>query len=331
MRAFLARGAAAAAAAASASALAACAGVPASGRKVSASDALMSPATLPKGAEEPGRAAAAVADVAGMCACGSASRRAFDETAEEYDDLVGREELFMGLRLLRWWLLRGASGDVLEVACGTARNLPHYGQGVASLTMMDASDGMLGEARRKARELVQRGGRLKQVTLVRGSAEALPLETGAYDCVVDTFGLCSMDDPVGALLEMQRVCRPGGKVRRRRQRGADGGGSGTDGGGSGTAAAGSDVLCWVSGHQSADPPAPAAGSGSRAPVTALTSSPGRARCRPHRLAPAPSPRRSFCSSTASAPGASSMTSSTALPESTSTSGGAGTTATSNPS
>lgn len=29
---------------------------------------------------------------------------------------------------------------------------------------------------------------------------------------VDTFGLCSFEDPAVALKEMQRCCRPGGKV-----------------------------------------------------------------------------------------------------------------------
>ena len=33
-----------------------------------------------------------------------------------------------------------------------------------------------------------------------------------FDTVVDTFGLCSFDDPVNALNEMARVCKKDGKV-----------------------------------------------------------------------------------------------------------------------
>lgn len=51
------------------------------------------------------------------------------------------------------------------------------------------------------------------LTLRIAGAEALPFETSGFDTVIDTFGLCSYDDPMIALQEMVRVCRPGGKVR----------------------------------------------------------------------------------------------------------------------
>lgn len=40
----------------------------------------------------------------------------------------------------------------------------------------------------------------------------LDYPTGSYDTVVDTFGLCSYDDPVEALREMTRVCKPDGRI-----------------------------------------------------------------------------------------------------------------------
>lgn len=43
-------------------------------------------------------------------------------------------------------------------------------------------------------------------------AEKLPFPTNSFDTVVDMFGLCSFDDPVQALSEMSRVCKPDGKI-----------------------------------------------------------------------------------------------------------------------
>lgn len=38
-------------------------------------------------------------------------------------------------------------------------------------------------------------------------AAIAPFESDSFDAVVDTFGLCSFEDPVAALREMSRVCR----------------------------------------------------------------------------------------------------------------------------
>ena len=37
-------------------------------------------------------------------------------------------------------------------------------------------------------------------------------DTSGFDAVVDTFGLCSYDDPVAALRAMAQQCRPGGRL-----------------------------------------------------------------------------------------------------------------------
>lgn len=34
----------------------------------------------------------------------------------------------------------------------------------------------------------------------------------SFDTVIDTFGLCSVEDPVAMLREMARVCKPDGRV-----------------------------------------------------------------------------------------------------------------------
>ena len=46
-------------------------------------------------------------------------------------------------------MIREAWGDVLEVAAGTGRNLSLYPPALQSLTLVDVSDKMLDEARKK--------------------------------------------------------------------------------------------------------------------------------------------------------------------------------------
>lgn len=43
-----------------------------------------------------------------------------------------------------------------------------------------------------------------------GTALALP--NASFDTIVQTFGLCSLRDPVAALKEMKRVVKPGGYI-----------------------------------------------------------------------------------------------------------------------
>src|SRR6266568_6663898 len=78
-------------------------------------------------------------------------RRYWDSHAAGYD----REMAFMERILFedgRQWACSRASGDVLEVAIGTGRNLPFYPPNVR-LTGIEFSPGMLEIARRRAAEL----------------------------------------------------------------------------------------------------------------------------------------------------------------------------------
>lgn len=122
---------------------------------------------------------------------------------------VDLDEMLMGISLMRRFLLRAARGRVLEVAAGTGRNLPFYAPD-AQLTLTDTSAGMLAQIPAKA---TAAGRSVRESELREMSAGALAFPDETFDTVVDTFGLCSMDDSVAALEEMQRVCkRRGGRV-----------------------------------------------------------------------------------------------------------------------
>lgn len=106
--------------------------------------------------------------------------------------------------LARWrdWLVGGARGRVLELGCGTGRNLPRYRPGTP-LVAVDPHPQNLVRARRRA----------PGVPLVQARAEALPFRDGAFGTAVSSLVLCSVDDPPRALAELRRVLAPGGALR----------------------------------------------------------------------------------------------------------------------
>lgn len=95
-----------------------------------------------------------------------------------------------------------APTPVLEVGCGTGRNLPLYPPGTR-VVGMDPDASMLRAARRRA----------PGAHLVRARAEALPFRDDAFPVVVSSLVFCSVEDPVAGLREVARVLRPGGVLR----------------------------------------------------------------------------------------------------------------------
>jgi ubiquinone/menaquinone biosynthesis C-methylase UbiE len=131
-------------------------------------------------------------------------RRYWDKHARNYDQQIA----FWERRLFgdgRAWVCAQATGEVLEVAIGTGRNLPYYPKGIR-LTGIEYSPAMLALARRRADELGLK------VDLRQGDAHALDLPDDAFDTVVCTLSLCAIPDERQAVAEMWRVLRPGGRL-----------------------------------------------------------------------------------------------------------------------
>jgi ubiquinone/menaquinone biosynthesis C-methylase UbiE len=105
----------------------------------------------------------------------------------------------------RPWVCGRASGEVLEVAVGTGRNLALYPDGVR-LTAIDWSPGMLGVARERAATLG------REVDLRTGDAQALDFPDASFDTVLCALALCAIPDDRRAVTEMARVLRPGGRL-----------------------------------------------------------------------------------------------------------------------
>jgi len=127
---------------------------------------------------------------------------------EQYAPRYDHDTDFYDLLLLgdgRSWACSQASGQVLEVAIGTGRNLPFYPQGI-QLTGIDFSPAMLALARERAAELGI------DVTLLEADAQHLPFADNRFDTVVCTLALSSIPDPAAAINEMYRVLRLGGQL-----------------------------------------------------------------------------------------------------------------------
>ncbi len=129
----------------------------------------------------------------------------YNRVAPVYDLMEGFVERsrYSRWRDLLWSKAEGTS--ILEVGVGTGKSFPYYPEG-AQITAVDFSDKMLNRARRKA-ESSGIEVRLKQMDV-----QNLKFEDNTFDAVVASFVLCSVPDPVRGLKEVERVCRPGGKV-----------------------------------------------------------------------------------------------------------------------
>ena len=141
----------------------------------------------------------------------------FQQIAYAYDDEIGKDELVMGINLLRRALLYfHAKGRTLEVGAGTGRNLGYYPLGadeksVSKIILTDTADRMLLRAKKKV-EKMSKSDQDRYEIAVADAANLEQYKDDAFDTVVDTFGLCSFDDPVAVLKELQRVCHPKGKI-----------------------------------------------------------------------------------------------------------------------
>jgi SAM-dependent methyltransferase len=105
-------------------------------------------------------------------------------------------------------LVTGLSGRVVEVGAGDGLNFEHYPASVTELIAVEPEPRLRARAAERAQA---RGG--MTLSVVDGTAEALPAADGSVDAVVACLVLCSVTDQAVALAEMRRVLRPGGQLR----------------------------------------------------------------------------------------------------------------------
>ena len=133
------------------------------------------------------------------------ARKRYNRNARFYDLMEGFMERsrYNKWRELLWSKVEGV--HILEVGVGTGKNFPYYPPDV-QITAIDFSDKMLARARAKAAK--------QNVTahLQQMDVQNLEFEDNTFDTVTASFVFCSVPDPVRGLKEVERVCKPGGKV-----------------------------------------------------------------------------------------------------------------------
>lgn len=95
--------------------------------------------------------------------------------------------------------------DVLECACGTGAISVFIAPVCKHLTATDFSEGMLRQTARKVRQY-------KNVEIRKADMTELDYPDASFDAVVAGNVIHLLDDPVAALNELMRVCKPSGKV-----------------------------------------------------------------------------------------------------------------------
>jgi SAM-dependent methyltransferase len=107
--------------------------------------------------------------------------------------------------------LRLTGGEsVLEVGCGTGAVTLPLAQAVGEqgrVVGVDIAAPMLDVARQRVTD-----GGLRNVTLLLGDAQVMPLERSAFDVVTSRMGVMFFADPVAAFRNMASALKPGGRL-----------------------------------------------------------------------------------------------------------------------
>lgn len=132
-----------------------------------------------------------------------AIRETYRENADRMARMNWLNRLLTGRYRSR--LFGTARGRVLDVACGLGTNVRYLPE-TTEYTGIDISPEMLGKAQKRFDGL-ERG-----ETVLEMDAQAMEFPDDRFDTVISSLSTCTFPDPVVALDEMNRVCKPDGRV-----------------------------------------------------------------------------------------------------------------------
>jgi demethylmenaquinone methyltransferase/2-methoxy-6-polyprenyl-1,4-benzoquinol methylase len=129
----------------------------------------------------------------------------FDGVAERYDltnDLLSLGQTRLWRRAVAQAVDARPGERVLDLAAGTGTSSLPFQQAGASVVACDFSMGMLEVGHERNPGL----------DFAAGDATKLPFRDGVFDAVTISFGLRNVEDTTGALRELRRVTKPGGRL-----------------------------------------------------------------------------------------------------------------------
>jgi len=131
-------------------------------------------------------------------------KSSYDEFADWTHRLEWIDRLLIGRH--RHYRFSDVEGRVLDVACGTGTNFRYLPDNI-ELVGIDISPEMLANAEEQLADLERDG------TLLEMDAQDLAFPDDGFDAVISALSTCTFPNPIAALREMERVCKPGGTIR----------------------------------------------------------------------------------------------------------------------
>ena len=111
------------------------------------------------------------------------------------------------IRKQREKVLPLCKGIVLEIGCGSGLNFSFYEENnIDKLYALEPDKEMLCQAESVVKEVNF------PITFLETGAEKIPLDDDSIDTALLTYTLCTIPDPLAALLEIRRVLKKGGKL-----------------------------------------------------------------------------------------------------------------------
>ncbi len=130
--------------------------------------------------------------------------RLYNRFSTFYDLIFGIKVFNSGRELAPEYLDLFPEAQLLEVGVGTGLVIPLLPRNI-EITAIDFSQKMLNQTRKRLRSLG-----IHNVQLFKMDATHLGFPDNSFDRILAAYFISTVPDPVKVILEMKRVCRPGG-------------------------------------------------------------------------------------------------------------------------